>query len=148
MLEPALSRDKGIRTTAKIVMMAASRFLRAHQIRATRPQIPRRDALKLRDMTLRVLEDVVPAAACSVMALDEGGCNSLPIMDVLFEFVVHPSGEMSAATQPNCGVMVRLACRSRAGGVESPWQWVQIDVRGRQVEERSETCEDDVPGCI
>jgi len=71
-------------------------------------------------MTLRVLEDVVPAAACSVMALEEGGCNSLLLMHVLFEFAVHPSGEMSAATQPNCGVMVRLDCRSRAGGVESP----------------------------
>ncbi|THV97901.1 hypothetical protein D6D25_09034 [Aureobasidium pullulans] len=113
-------REKGIRTTAKIVMMAASRFFRAHQIRATRPQIPRRDALKLRDMTLRVLEDVVPAAACSVMALDEGGWNSLLIMDVLFEFVVHPSGKMTAPTHPNCGFMIRPACRSRAGGVESP----------------------------
>lgn len=100
--------------------MAASKFLRAHQIRATRPQIPRRDALDLRDMAPRVLEDMVPAAACGVMALDQGGCHSLLTMHVLFEFVVHPSGGMSAATQPNCGVMVRLDCRSRAGGVESP----------------------------
>ncbi|CAC9896017.1 unnamed protein product [Aureobasidium pullulans] len=63
--------------------MAASKFLRAHQIRATRPQIPRRDALNLRDMAPRVLEDVVPAAACGVMALDKGGCNSLIAMNVL-----------------------------------------------------------------
>ncbi|THW33417.1 hypothetical protein D6D22_09134 [Aureobasidium pullulans] len=113
-------RDKGVRTTAKIGTMAASKFLRAHQIRATRPQIPRRDALNLRDMAPRVLEDVVPAAACGVMALDKGGCNSLIAMNVLSEFVVHPSGKMSAPTHPNCGVMIRLACRSRAGGVESP----------------------------
>ncbi|THW37771.1 hypothetical protein D6D21_08118 [Aureobasidium pullulans] len=148
LLEPVASRDKGVRTTGKIGTMAAPKFLRAHQIRATRPQILRRDALKLRDMAPRVLEDVVPAAACGVMPLDKGGCNSLIAMNVLPEFVVHPSGEMSAATQPNYGVMVRLAYRSRAGGVESPWQWVQIDVRGRRVEEKSETCDGDVPSCI